>query len=1507
MDYHLQHPTYISRRIAELDSAPTQTLPTPTSFQSHRQQSSSHHRTYQSRFLIVLADSKQKSNIQNALFYLNVLGVKQNITLILAWSEQQVASHLEMLCYLQSQNIQPFEGYASMSDVDRALDLLTSVPHITLSDAELLIQNFGSLAAIFSAPKAAFACIDGFGPTKVQSLALKELASNPDSNPDAGALVVAYIKRFMTADIPLAKEALRIAFTFAESESRASQMLQSNIFLVLFGVIRKHLKTDTPFIKLALRTIFPLLQTDDARTMFVKKDGIDIIKELMTYFVEKDSTVMDQIFVIIKQLARCESVRDDMIEKGMVESILIPYDFYYGKETDAITSIMSLLTIFAETDEGRIRVDISGGIQTMVDSIECYKNTDPKTVRHACLALRQMMSMEDTLHHVVGLNGLVSLVGVVDQFWKDDVSTTIAALTAITLAADLYKDQLIDLEILPKSISILETHGSNHALSQSIFSIITLIANDEQYLHLLDDERTIAALLNTFKLSYPRNISFTRVGTGLFALLTKDEECCRQLVKQGVISVLFDCIRIHQQNDDVALNVTTALLFIGEDASSFPHFIKLNAVQFLLHFCTLPPPPGSEDILYRQVHILENVTGIITHLIGTEQADQALLKNTPLFVALLAHSIDNQLDTIVERCGIIVSNLALSLTSSAPATPQTIQEKEIESENVEKEEKESVSETEENDEKEEEEKEEKDGKDDESSDEESDEDIKVKEYHSKSPQPLTAQHLVKLAESVLPMLVVVSQTNQNPLVLSSVATAICNFALLPTVCELKCASDATLSMTELARSSLQSHHPQTLSNPSFPAASPQPSPAPSISLRTNIDQAAFLPQNTFDPQAFENTINRTWGALRNLTSNRTLLKTFTDNGGIDLVIQALSHAIDHSPEPVPSLLGLAGNVIVEPANAKSFLSKSGALPLMGLLGGAFETKKDTLLLPCLVVIDALVNETKEGPKVFSELECLDVVMQIFDEHATRSDEDDLLFYSLHVADGLMDLDEKGEIFFKHNSVLTVHSLLKRVLSDPTDRLCSACASVLVKASLNEVLQGTVLKTKVLTTILNAITAIVDASERDSDEGEEAPQPPAVTRLANLLCSVVWNAAATHEGAGKLYQLGAVKTLTDLAKTEKDLDVLKLCFGVLGMLSVNPRSHQYFLKEGTVPVVCLLAQRFVEEKRIDALYFCVSTLWNLSGNEANSSTIIDSDCIPILLSVLDVPLFVAEFSLMKSLIGCLSCLAFYPNTQIRIMEKGADRLLTPIRKHFSANPEDLKGKNKTDFGVAANGCCMIWNLAIDDDTRKAIGTAGGVKLVVDVLRGSVETKNGTVAEKAVGALMNLCVYKPNINLAATCHASTVLLSSFTTFTDDEAFLIAALDTLCILMQIRGNETDTAKGNGLDILLGMINTYNQNETIMLRATTIICTIAQDLKPTRIELIKKSAIQTFQTALKKATPSSTLASLLNKSMDLLVPKRQGSAPNVLKATPKSNASRTTLNRPVSTSKLPAPKVKH
>jgi len=143
MRYHNLHPTYVHRRISELRT------------------------DFEFRLLLCLVDVEDNTSI---LLFLNKLCVLNDMTLMLAWTEEEAARYLETYKAFESRDASIIQRREKETFAEQAADVLTCVRSINKTDSSILLSSFGSLKGLAKAQMDELSLCPGIGEKKVRRL-----------------------------------------------------------------------------------------------------------------------------------------------------------------------------------------------------------------------------------------------------------------------------------------------------------------------------------------------------------------------------------------------------------------------------------------------------------------------------------------------------------------------------------------------------------------------------------------------------------------------------------------------------------------------------------------------------------------------------------------------------------------------------------------------------------------------------------------------------------------------------------------------------------------------------------------------------------------------------------------------------------------------------------------------------------------------------------------------------------------------------------------------------------------------------------------------------------------------------------------------------------------------------------------------------------------------------------------------------------------------------------------
>jgi DNA excision repair protein ERCC-1 len=143
LKYHRLFPEYIHRRLGELRT------------------------DFKLRVLLVLVDVSDNADL---ILNLNKIGVVNNLTVVLAWSEAEAGRYLETYKTLDGKDASSIQKRESNHIVDQMQDFWTACKPVNKTDAANLWEHFGNLKNVVKASRDEWALVSGLGPVKIQRL-----------------------------------------------------------------------------------------------------------------------------------------------------------------------------------------------------------------------------------------------------------------------------------------------------------------------------------------------------------------------------------------------------------------------------------------------------------------------------------------------------------------------------------------------------------------------------------------------------------------------------------------------------------------------------------------------------------------------------------------------------------------------------------------------------------------------------------------------------------------------------------------------------------------------------------------------------------------------------------------------------------------------------------------------------------------------------------------------------------------------------------------------------------------------------------------------------------------------------------------------------------------------------------------------------------------------------------------------------------------------------------------
>jgi DNA excision repair protein ERCC-1 len=141
--YHSLYPNYIHRRIAELKT------------------------DFTLRILLILVDVEDNANV---LLILNKLAVQNNLTLILAWTEEEAARYLETYKAFDGKDASIIQKKEQSHFADQVADFLGTCKGVNKTDSAQLLSQFSNVRALAAASMEEMGLVMGMGGVKVKRL-----------------------------------------------------------------------------------------------------------------------------------------------------------------------------------------------------------------------------------------------------------------------------------------------------------------------------------------------------------------------------------------------------------------------------------------------------------------------------------------------------------------------------------------------------------------------------------------------------------------------------------------------------------------------------------------------------------------------------------------------------------------------------------------------------------------------------------------------------------------------------------------------------------------------------------------------------------------------------------------------------------------------------------------------------------------------------------------------------------------------------------------------------------------------------------------------------------------------------------------------------------------------------------------------------------------------------------------------------------------------------------------
>lgn len=220
--------------------------------------------------------------------------------------------------------------------------------------------------------------------------ALNDLFFGSERETDSPKVVVAYIKRFMVANVPMAIKATQMLFKMADNAGDREVLRKYGGLHVLLKVVRKYYITNTEFTSKALKGILSLLVVERARKSFLKRGGVDLVKDCLESFVGKRKDLTELLLLIINLSSQDKHILNKYIDRGITEVVISSFDYYFPVEIDLIQALVGSMAILSDNNRAKQIIALNGGLSEAIDCVELFLTENPKIIKYSCDIMKQL-------------------------------------------------------------------------------------------------------------------------------------------------------------------------------------------------------------------------------------------------------------------------------------------------------------------------------------------------------------------------------------------------------------------------------------------------------------------------------------------------------------------------------------------------------------------------------------------------------------------------------------------------------------------------------------------------------------------------------------------------------------------------------------------------------------------------------------------------------------------------------------------------------------------------------------------------------------------------------------------------------------------------------------------------------------------------------------------------------------------------------------------------------------
>ncbi|KAK2958017.1 hypothetical protein BLNAU_6943 [Blattamonas nauphoetae] len=465
---------------------------------------------------------------------------------------------------------------------------------------------------------------------------IEDLLNGKDLTPDSAKVAIAYLK-----------------------PNDIEQMVDIGAIAVLLKCIQKNYKKDAALSQKSLKCLSAIL-TDGAKVdQFVKKHGIEILKEGMLTFVTTNKECLTEILIVLRQVVRAKSALFRVAERALIPVMFTVYDFYSDKDGVIITHLFITLTTLFKADARLRQLMLQQGLlKVLCHSLEMSNTRSPHVLKSTLFTLRSLFLFSFDASLFFECRG-VELLLECTQTHLTNPRIEHAIMSVLTLIARVATLPTIHYNpLVTRSLEIL-SHYSKLALEPqhtlfiiqfSLAIIISVLLKDSSLVSTLMSNngcKIVLEIIDIFlsPIADPQINCFPplRLALGIIAFITKEPTGAVRLLEANVLPLLLSVCDVGYEQDQgrqstaLIMNASAAIAFLSNEPTFFDHLASSDVIICLLslitaglNFLGTSPSPILTSCL---LSTFENVLAVLMSIVHKTQSESN--KNSELSLLLL--------------------------------------------------------------------------------------------------------------------------------------------------------------------------------------------------------------------------------------------------------------------------------------------------------------------------------------------------------------------------------------------------------------------------------------------------------------------------------------------------------------------------------------------------------------------------------------------------------------------------------------------------------------------------------------------------------------------------------------------------------------------------------------------------------------------------------------------------------------------------------------------------------